>query len=45
MPRSHRNCGDEPVEIWAVSRKHREQPGDHKIDDFWAASPQARQHR
>jgi mannose-6-phosphate isomerase-like protein (cupin superfamily) len=42
-PRSHRNEGDEPVEIWAISRKI-----DHgdatKIDDFWEASPAARQH-
>jgi mannose-6-phosphate isomerase-like protein (cupin superfamily) len=41
-PRSHRNEGDEPVEIWAISRKL-----DHgdatKIDDFWDASPDARQ--
>jgi mannose-6-phosphate isomerase-like protein (cupin superfamily) len=43
-PRSHRNEGDEPVEMWAVSRKI-----DHgdatKIDDFWEASPEAVQHR
>jgi mannose-6-phosphate isomerase-like protein (cupin superfamily) len=43
-PRSHRNEGDEPVELWAVSRKL-----DHhdatKIDDFWEASPDAEQHR
>ena len=42
-PRSHRNEGDEPVELWAVSR----QLGRHdatKIDDFWEASPDARQH-
>jgi mannose-6-phosphate isomerase-like protein (cupin superfamily) len=41
--RSHRNEGDEPVELWAISRKI-----DHgdatKIDDFWDASPNARQH-
>jgi mannose-6-phosphate isomerase-like protein (cupin superfamily) len=40
--RSHRNEGDEPVEMWAISRKI-----DHgdatKIDDFWEASPDARQ--
>ena len=39
-PRSHRNEGDEPVELWAVSRK-----GVHsdatKLDDFWKASPLA----
>lgn len=42
--RSHRNEGDEPVEMWAISRKI-----DHgdatKIDDFWEASPDAAQHR
>jgi mannose-6-phosphate isomerase-like protein (cupin superfamily) len=43
-PRSHRNEGDEPVEIWAVSRRL----GHHdavKIDEFWAASPDAAQKR
>jgi mannose-6-phosphate isomerase-like protein (cupin superfamily) len=43
-PRSHRNEGDEPVEIWAVSRRL----GHHdavKLDDFWAASPDAAQKR
>ena len=43
-PRSHRNEGDEPVELWAIS-----QTIDHgdatKIDDFWEASPDAAQHR
>jgi len=42
--RSHRNEGDEPVEMWAISRK-----SDHgdatKIDEFWEASPEAAQHR
>jgi mannose-6-phosphate isomerase-like protein (cupin superfamily) len=42
--RSHRNEGDEPVEMWAVSRRL-----DHedavKIDDFWEASPDAAQER
>ncbi len=43
-PRSHRNEGDEPVEMWAVSRKLGN--GDAtKLDDFWEASPQARQTR
>ena len=42
-PRSHRNEGSEPVEMWAISRKIEE--GDAtKIDDFWEASPEARQH-
>jgi quercetin dioxygenase-like cupin family protein len=43
-PRSHRNLGDEPVDVWAVSRNL----GRHdatKIDDFWEASPEAAQHR
>jgi mannose-6-phosphate isomerase-like protein (cupin superfamily) len=42
-PRSHRNEGEEPVEMWAISRKLGR--GDStKLDDFWEASPQARQH-
>jgi mannose-6-phosphate isomerase-like protein (cupin superfamily) len=41
--RSHRNEGEEPVEIWAVSVKgHRDAT---KIDDFWEASPDAKQTR
>jgi mannose-6-phosphate isomerase-like protein (cupin superfamily) len=43
-PRSHRNEGDEPVEIWAVSRKLGH--GDAvKIDEFWEASADAAQTR
>jgi mannose-6-phosphate isomerase-like protein (cupin superfamily) len=42
--RSHRNEGDEPVEMWAVSRKLDEQDA-VKIDDFWEASPNATQRR
>jgi hypothetical protein len=43
-PRSHRNEGDELVEMWAISRKLGR--GDAtKLDDFWAASPQAQQTR
>jgi mannose-6-phosphate isomerase-like protein (cupin superfamily) len=43
-PRSHRNEGDEPVEMWAVSPRlgRRDAP---KIDDFWEASPEAAQQR
>jgi mannose-6-phosphate isomerase-like protein (cupin superfamily) len=42
--RSHRNEGDEPVEIWAVSRS--DGMGDaHKLDDFWEASPDAARKR
>ena len=43
-PRSHRNEGDEPVEMWAVSRLL-----DHadatKVDEFWEGSPAAAQRR
>jgi mannose-6-phosphate isomerase-like protein (cupin superfamily) len=42
-PRSHRNEGDEPVEIWAVSVPgHKDAT---KIDDFWEPSPEAEQTR
>lgn len=42
--RSHRNEGDEPVELWAVSRS--DGMGDaHKLEDFWEASPDAAQSR
>jgi mannose-6-phosphate isomerase-like protein (cupin superfamily) len=40
--RSHRNLGEEPVELWAVSRKI-EDSDSTKFDDFWEASPEARQ--
>jgi mannose-6-phosphate isomerase-like protein (cupin superfamily) len=43
-PRSHRNEGDEPVEMWAISRRV-DRSDATKIDDFWAASPDAEQHR
>jgi mannose-6-phosphate isomerase-like protein (cupin superfamily) len=42
-PRSHRNEGDEPVEMWAISRRIAHNDAT-KIDDFWEASPDARQH-
>ena len=43
-PRSHRNEGREPVELWAISRRLGR--GDAtKLDDFWEASPDARQTR
>ena len=42
-PRSHRNEGDEPVEMWAISR-HLGRRDATKLDDFWEASPEARQH-
>jgi mannose-6-phosphate isomerase-like protein (cupin superfamily) len=40
--RSHRNLGDEPVELWAVSRKL-EESDSTKVEDFWEASPGASQ--
>jgi mannose-6-phosphate isomerase-like protein (cupin superfamily) len=43
-PRSHRNEGDEPVEMWAVSRRLAEHDA-VKLDDFWEASPDAAQER
>jgi mannose-6-phosphate isomerase-like protein (cupin superfamily) len=43
-PRSHRNEGDEPVEMWAISRKLGN-GGATKLDDFWEASPEAQQTR
>jgi mannose-6-phosphate isomerase-like protein (cupin superfamily) len=43
-PRSHRNEGDEPVDLWAVSRKLGRRDAT-KLDDFWEASPDAEQHR
>ena len=42
--RSHRNEGDEPVEIWAVSRQI-ERSDATKVEDFWEASPEALQAR
>jgi mannose-6-phosphate isomerase-like protein (cupin superfamily) len=42
--RSHRNEGDEPVDMYAISRQI--DHGDStKIDDFWEASPDAAQKR
>ncbi|MDA0178864.1 cupin domain-containing protein [Solirubrobacter phytolaccae] len=43
-PRSHRNEGDEPVEIWAISKQLGRQDST-KIDDFWEASDGAAQKR
>src|SRR6201989_3490282 len=43
-PRSHRNEGDETVELWAISKQLGH--GDAtKIDEFWEASPDAAQKR
>ena len=43
-PRSHRNEGDEPVELWAISKVLGREDAT-KIDDFWEASPDAAQTR
>lgn len=43
-PRSHRNEGDEPVEMWAVSRRIGRMDA-VKLDEFWEASPDAAQKR
>jgi mannose-6-phosphate isomerase-like protein (cupin superfamily) len=43
-PRSHRNERDEPVEMWAISRRV-DDPDSTKLDDFWEASEQASQRR
>jgi mannose-6-phosphate isomerase-like protein (cupin superfamily) len=43
-PRSHRNEGDEPVDLWAISRAV-DGDGGTKIDAFWDASAEASQHR
>ncbi len=43
-PRSHRNEGDEPTEMWAVSRRLGRRDST-KLDDFWEASSAARQTR
>jgi quercetin dioxygenase-like cupin family protein len=40
--RSHRNEGDEPVEMWAISPASDD--GGEKVEDFWQASPEAAQH-
>jgi mannose-6-phosphate isomerase-like protein (cupin superfamily) len=42
--RSHRNEGDEPVDLWAISAQV-DGDGGNKVDDFWAASPDAAQKR
>jgi mannose-6-phosphate isomerase-like protein (cupin superfamily) len=43
-PRSHRNEGDQPVDLWAISPRS-DRDGGNKIDDFWEASDQAAQKR
>lgn len=43
-PRSHRNEGDEPVDMWAISPKI-DRNDATLLKVFWAASPQAVQKR
>ena len=43
-PRSHRNEGDEPVEMWAISHNLGNSDAT-KLDDFWEASAEAEQRR
>jgi mannose-6-phosphate isomerase-like protein (cupin superfamily) len=40
--RSHRNEGDEDVEVWAISQQLGRSDST-KVDDFWDASPHASQ--
>ena len=42
--RSHRNLGEEPVEMWAISVQLG-RTDSTKLDNFWKASPEASQHR
>jgi mannose-6-phosphate isomerase-like protein (cupin superfamily) len=42
--RSHRNEGDVPVEMWAISPVGEGDRGE-KVEDFWEASPAADQRR
>lgn len=42
--RSHRNEGDEPVEMWAISKKI-DHDDSNLIKVFWKASPLAKQKR
>lgn len=39
---SHRNEGEAPVEMWAISRRLGRRDST-KLDDFWEASPDAKQ--
>ncbi|HET7588887.1 MAG TPA: cupin domain-containing protein [Solirubrobacterales bacterium] len=41
--RSHRNEGDEAVEMWAISPASDSDKGE-KVEGFWTASPAAAQH-
>lgn len=43
-PRSHRNEGDEPVDMWAISRKLDSEDAT-LIREFWEASEHAKQKR
>jgi hypothetical protein len=44
VPGEFRRLTDEPVEMWAVSRKL-DRHDAVKLDDFWEASPDAMQQR
>ncbi|MBI2009191.1 cupin domain-containing protein [Candidatus Saccharibacteria bacterium] len=44
VPRSHRNEGDKPVDMWAISRQL-DRSDATLIKKFWAASKKAKQHR
>lgn len=43
-PRSHRNEGEGPVDLWAISRKL-DHDDSNLIREFWEASPKAKQKR
>jgi mannose-6-phosphate isomerase-like protein (cupin superfamily) len=43
-PRSHRNEGEELVEVWAISA-NRGNTDATKLENFWEASPEAKQSR
>jgi hypothetical protein len=43
-PRSHRNEGDEPVDMWAISRKV-DFDDAHLIEAFWQPSKKAAKKR
>lgn len=43
-PRSHRNEGEEPVDMWAISIQSDKDKAT-LIKEFWQASPKARQRR
>lgn len=42
--RSHRNCGGEPVRMWAISQG-RDEANATQVEDVWAGSPKTKQGR